>query len=382
MISKKSADEAKKVLAGYQAQLKTKDEAVIAEIKEKLKKVNTRADFHFKRFGAVTDSYIEVQFFGHYVGGSYVHGHEVAPGYVSDIEYTTNRKCKWINYESCDVLLPWPSHDQYNFKVYYKQKIHDKPYKPKGEMLRIQHGYAFLSDCGLEWACLFLITKDLLKKDSRLKGYGFSYKNNIISIDGEKIACVVRYNDEEHYESFYGNRNCVAHRTSYDCIFDLFLDKKKFIDLFQKKHEQIIRDIFQNLNIPYTCSNQWPFRLSYPNGYYYVLDHDYHLFTKDDVLAATKRNNEYETGRRFVTTPSGQKVELKNRFEVDRDMYNSVQFQNYSPFNHSPEENNFMIARIICKTPIQFDAKSDIHKDYEFISNYCKDYPSITHFKQ
>ncbi len=364
-MSKRTVEQAEKAQDGYESKLKNNYDIIINDIKEKLEKV-----------GITTDSYIEVQFYGHYGGGSYVDDWQVAPGYVNDIEYSTNRKCEWTGRESISCCL---GYDAYNFKVYYKQKVHKRPYKPNGKMLRIRSGVPFLSDCGIEWACLYLITKDLLSDKSILKEYGFTYKNDFISIDKQKIACVVRYNNELHYQTGYTS-NCIANRILYDCVFDLLINEQEFTKIFHEKHNEVIKDLFKELNIQNSCRRISLFGLHYPNGYYYTLEYDYHLFTKADILTATTRNNEYEIGRKFIALPSGQKVELKNNYEVDRDIYHSLAFQNYSPYGQDKENNNYMVTRIICKGwPQEYIPTKE---DFACIAESAKDYSSLWHFKE
>ena len=62
---------------------------------EKLKDIDTRTDLKFHQIEFCGKKTIKVSYYGHEVGGSYVHDYQVTPKYVEDIQYTVNRQAYW-----------------------------------------------------------------------------------------------------------------------------------------------------------------------------------------------------------------------------------------------------------------------------------------------
>ena len=285
-----------------------------------------------------------------------------APHYVNDIQYSTNCKCEWVSFEQNNL---------YNFRVYFKEIIQENFYVPKGKVLRIEHGYAFLKECGLEWASLHLLATDLQKDTSIFEKFGCKYKNRSLYIDGKKIAHVMRYRDSRPYS--YGSMNFRGYAIFFDCTFDLLVTEKKLNALFNNKHEELIKSLFKEQDISYTCKYS-NFYLSFPNGLNYFLD--YKICTKQDVIKVQEKHNWYECKQETITTPSGISVKLKTEEEVYQLWLNSMMFQHYHPKNEtSREHNNHLITMAICKTFGDFTPE-----DINFIAGHLdeKRYPIVT----
>ena len=104
---------------------------------------------------------LKVRFAGHEVGGSYVHDWEVAPKYVEDLQYTTNRKVVWTKRTSGLI-----GYDYYHFDIHLNTIIDPNPYIPKGKIYRVANSYiAFDYDAGENWALTHILYKALLNKE-------------------------------------------------------------------------------------------------------------------------------------------------------------------------------------------------------------------------
>ena len=181
---------------------------MIIEIKNSIEHhLDTKSDLKFKSFEGYDDrtGVLKVDCYGHHVSGSYIHDWEVAPKYVEDLQYTSNRVVEWFPKRSSSNGF---GSDIYHFLVYTHKVFNKGKYKPKGRLLRVENCYiAFDYLMGHEWASLYILYKAIINK-TLPDGIGIELKRergkDIICIDGNQVAIVVVY-EEEKWHHFKGH---------------------------------------------------------------------------------------------------------------------------------------------------------------------------------
>ena len=78
---------------------------------------DTDVNLDFKQFKSITNNAIVVEYYGHEVGGSYMHDYEIAPSYVEVLESVSNKKVKWEGRETGPIGV-----DIYTFIVFINKE--------------------------------------------------------------------------------------------------------------------------------------------------------------------------------------------------------------------------------------------------------------------
>jgi hypothetical protein len=202
-----------------------------------LKKPNTLTDLRFFE-AKIEDDIIYASYYGHEVGGSYVYDYQVAPKYVEDLEYTTNRKVEWLG-RKCGGM----GYDIYQFKIYIKWVLNDSPYIPKGKIFRVANTYLGNKSCGDNtWAFLYMlhtaIMNNVIPENISIKIMKDDENFDVMYFENKPIAVILEY-EPETYHTFRGH-NTSTGRTRYHAIYDLLIDESLFIKTFFKINKDII----------------------------------------------------------------------------------------------------------------------------------------------
>ncbi len=221
---------------------------------EKLKHPNTLTRLRFKQIESETDHILTVSYYGHEVGGSYVNDTEVAPKYVEDLEYSTNRRVEWTG-RSCGGF----GSDLYFFKVHINDVINPNPYIPTGEILRVANSYfCFESEGGREWGLVYISHKAILKNE--VSGGLMSIRDNTIYFGDIAIARIVEYEPEKRVH--YNIHTTSYNRTRFHAIYDLLISKRELDEIFFNTLKQIVNSLLSDKGI--TCENAY---VQYVNDY-------------------------------------------------------------------------------------------------------------------
>jgi hypothetical protein len=253
-----------------------------------LENINTISDLKFCEIVSVNKTSMDVAYFGHEEGGSYVYKRQVVPQYIIDLEWTLNCKVEWLqNYSYRTKKLHWGS-DLYIFKIYYNKIVKSKKYKPKGDLIRINAVRAFVRDTNADFAYLHLLYTYLLNNK---KNYGNISLNGKTMMDGDKpIAHVVRYNEPD---SFTVNGHNVSYgRTHWDAEFDYVHEESRVYDVFFRIYKRIINDYLQELKTDVTCTsvferhlpNTGPkIHINFSHCKIFVGSADWKIYGKEDI---------------------------------------------------------------------------------------------------
>jgi hypothetical protein len=198
------------------------------KIMEALKELpQTKTDLRFCQFKTITDSYIMVEYYGHEVGGSYVHDWEVAPNYEEKLGVETNRVVTWTKGRRSGGF----GADIYEFKVHLK-KIIDKDIENRevtGKMFHIDGKYAFRSCPGMTWSYMYGIAKKINDGDI-VRGLTRDTDGNIFyeDLDGNKTKMFKVHVEPSERDASSTNSG----RTWYKGTFELFLDETEMQKLY------------------------------------------------------------------------------------------------------------------------------------------------------
>lgn len=234
---------------------------------------------------------LKVRYAGHEVGGSYVYDWEVAPKYVEDLQYTTNRKVVWTKRTSGLI-----GYDYYHFDIHLNTIIDPNPYIPKGTIHRVANSYiAFDYEAGEEWALTHILYKALLN-NTIPKSSGVTLRKDkktgkdTIYFDNKKVIVVVEY-EKETYVHIKGH-GTDKNRKRTHAIYDIL--PKEYKKLYFNKYKDIVNSIVNDdrvkCKLPYiqyddTYGNKLV--VVFDNGYRRIYRSDWRVFTiedKDDLI--------------------------------------------------------------------------------------------------
>jgi hypothetical protein len=296
---------------------------------EKLKKINTLTKLSFKEIGEITPLYAIVKYYGHEVGGSYVHDYEVAPKYVQDIEYTTNRKTEWLSSNSGEGGMGW---DVYYFKFYYNTPILDKPYEPKGKILRVANSYvAFEYECGYEWSFLYILHHAFLNNDIP-SDVNFEIIDNGIYYNNNNIAYIVEYENETNHHIIGHKTDC--NRTKFHATYDLLINTNEWKNLFLVIYKEIVQSWFKNdpincvdINITHSFETGDKICINFDFGYSISIGPNWYVWNRKLYINIISIYNNYKTFIEVIV------IERPNDFFSPKKHYlkfeeNEVKFSN------------------------------------------------------
>jgi len=229
---------------------------------------------------------LKVRFAGHEVGGSYVYDWEVAPKYVEDLQYTTNRKVVWTKRTSGLI-----GYDYYHFDIHLNTIIDPNPYIPKGKLYRVANSYiAFDYDAGENWALTHILYKALLNKEIP-KSSGVTLKTDkktgkdTIYFNNKKVIVVVEY-EKETYVHIKGH-NTDKNRKRTHAIYDVL--PNDYQKLFFKKYTDIVNEIVNDdrvkckySTIEYDDTYGNKLVVQFDNGYRRTIRSDWRVFNLED----------------------------------------------------------------------------------------------------
>lgn len=208
----------------------------LKNILEKLESSDT--ELRFKKLFKSRDS-IEVEYYGHQVGGSYVYDYEVVPDYIKTLEYETNRKVKWIGRNTGGF-----GSDIYTFKIFINNIIDNARENEIiiGRRYHIdstgrgdrQSPYAFRTCPGIEWAMMYSISEQL--NNNKIIPNIIVKENKIINIYGVDVFKII----VDAWEKSDNRPN--SGRTHFKGTFDLIIPPRKFIELYLKLYGELIND--------------------------------------------------------------------------------------------------------------------------------------------
>lgn len=255
-----------------------------------LKNINTRTKLSFRSVREITKTYIIVDYFGHQVSGSYTYDYEVAPKYVEDIQFTSNRKVEWLGR---DTKVPSLGADCYVFKVYHKREHEKNRYEPVGKLLRVENCLSyFAKDRGLEWASIYILHRHLMRnEDSLLKQVGVDIEGHYIVIDGEKAVRVITYEDEyKHYD----NEGHSAYKsTRFHATYDNLLGWNGIIEIVKLKLKEYVNFIsmqnggkrkVEKVNYLSTRNMGYVIRFDFDDGYRYRMNSEWYVPSLEKTL--------------------------------------------------------------------------------------------------
>jgi hypothetical protein len=354
----------------------------LIDILNQLKDIQTVTDLRFDKFISADNEKLTVSFFGHQVGGSYVYDYEVAPKYVEDIKFCTNRETKWIDRKISGIM----GCDIYYFDIYYKKIINNNPYIPTGKLLRVVNSnlvYVPIYDKPIfyTWSLLYTLHKEILADKTTLDAIDINIKNDIIYIDNIEVCKIV-----EHENDIFD-----GHRQIIHAIYDLLIDDRHFKELFYDKYKQLINLLLKNNNSKFLCSKIYVDRfynniknlvvIKFDNGFeYYNMVDCWRLISQRidfDRFNLIDRLNEYESQRIFVNISQNKIVELYNYAELHKRCNMVYNHEIYIP--HYYDICDFFLKS---DTELSDDDKEiiiskipDIYPD--FLKNIKKFYPEL-----
>ena len=221
---------------------------------ELLKKPDTISDLRFQKIVKEEDDVITVNYYGHEEGGSYVYAKSVAPKYVEDLEFTTNRKVEWIGH-SCGHCF---GADEYTFKVYTKWVLDSNKYEPKGTLHRVANSYfCFEIQGGREWAFLYVMHRAVVNNEvpnkivTLRKTKKISKDKEVLYFGSTPIAVVVSY-EPETWHHFKGH-NTSTNRKKFHASYDLLVSASELHDKFYETYRKIVN--FLILDSGVTCES-------------------------------------------------------------------------------------------------------------------------------
>lgn len=286
---------------------------------EKIQNIDTKSDLRFRRIESCDKNEIKVSYFGHQVGGSYVHAHQVAPKYVEDIEYTTNRSTKYDTY-SCGGF----GFDFYFFTIYTNKILVENKYEPKGELLRVENNsFAFEYDGGKLWSLLYIFVRELNAPNNILNKFNIKIQDNILYIDDIEISYIVKYIPQSHYTRNGGGVS--ISRTIFNAIFDVFIEEKKLTKLLYDKYKEIVNYYFKDecVNVYIETNFETGDRLiiENKNKFKYKIGPNWYVLNDENSKKILESYKQYVFNLRLITLPSGTEVEIINESEMNEKLH-------------------------------------------------------------
>jgi len=325
------------------------------DIIENLKNIDTKTELRGFRIESCDKNEIKVTYIGHQVGGSYVHAHEVAPKYVEDIEYYSNRHTIW-NGRDRD--------DRYMFTIYTNNIKDNDKYVPKGEILRVENcSYAFEYKGGHTWALLYIFTRELNRPGNILNKFKIKIKDNILSVDNKDIAYIVKYIPQESYTSISGN--VTYGRTVFTAIFDIFIEKHKIEEILCNKYKEIVNHYFkgngecESVHTTHDFDHGDRIEIRMKNKFKHEIGSHWNVLNETNSEDILKYYDNYISHMRHIVLPSGKDVEILNENELYEKMRNCGTYHRHY---------NFTLKNAIVMM-LKYDNYYDLdEKDIDFLS--------------
>jgi hypothetical protein len=214
--------------------------------------LNTLTRLRYPEIKHIDKKLIKVSYAGHEVGGSYVHDYEVAPKYVEDLTFSTNREVNWNGRSSGSI-----GYDVYNFSIALDNIFNKNKYVPEGKLLRVENTYNAFKNCnGFEWAILYhcyeSFLEGLLPEGSSIK-VDTSKKYHEIFFGDIRIAKVINYEKKTHH--YFKGHNTGYNRTRFHCTFDLLIKKNTLPHLFCEHYQSVVNKIFERIGSELRCKD-------------------------------------------------------------------------------------------------------------------------------
>lgn len=309
-----------------------------SEIIAALKNPATHGDLKFREIEKEEDGKIYVNYFGHEVGGSYVYDYEVAPKYVEDLEYSCNCKVTWTK-RTCGGI----GRDIYHFTVDTKRIVDRNKWKPIGTLLSVVNCYiAFDYQMGWEWACLHILHKALLENSLPEEAGIKMLKDeqtgkNVIWFGENKIAYIVDCQDETWHN--FHSHNTSKNRKHTHAIYDLLIDKREFLDIFNKKYQEIVNILLEKAQSKVKCTEVCILHdytygdyilVQYSNGNLDTIRSDWYIISNVSHIKESQKDCfiRVRLNNRVIHGEQGEILRFKKRPKLD-EIVNSVFGEKY-----------------------------------------------------
>ena len=233
--------------------------------------------------------------------------------------YSTNRKTIYNNdYESGGFGF-----DIYFFTIYTNKVLDTSRYTPKGKLLRVENcSFSFEYDGGHAWALMYILIRELQKKDNILNLFKIEIRNDTLFIDNVEIAYIVKYIKEESYT--LGGGGCTWHRTIFNATFDIFMSEDEIVKLICNKYKELTNYYFKGLGkcdsvkIEYNFDHGSKILIKMSNNFEYEIRSNWYILNADNIQRFIDGYKLYEYKRKYIILPSGRNIELLNENEMNR----------------------------------------------------------------